>query len=317
MECDYIIAGHDGAFDEYECHILDMLHTRGYKFGLYGTSLKPNLKNRTIINLFRRTLECADFIYCRDAIGHAWGEKHFSGLNLKLLPDPAFGMQPAADDSVDPIIATESLVEFFEKPVIMVTVCEPAPISLHSFTKYKTQSQKIKAHRNAIADLVKHVIDNTDANILFLPHSIGGIDEDDRSIAESVISISDCNRERVRLLSTVYTARELKALISRAELLIAERVHSMIGATGVHTPFLALGSHTDARVKGIIGEMLELEDAIYYLNDFNLDQLISKFDYVWENRKEISSRLEMKHNSMMAELLEAGSHIKSVIDSYD
>lgn len=317
LECDYIIAGHDGAFDEYECHILDMLYSRGYKFGLYGSSLKPNLKNKSIINLFRKTLENADFIYCRDVIGHAWGQKHFPELKLELLPDPAFGMRPAGNDTALSIITAESLTEFFDKPVIMVTVCEPAPISVHSFKKYKIPAQKIKAHRKAIADLVKYVTDNTDANILFLPHSIGGIDEDDRSISENVINLSGCAKSRVRLLSTVYTARELKALIRCAELLIAERVHSMIGATGVHTPFLALGSNTDARVKGIVGKMLELEDAIYYLNDFNLDELIRKFDYVWENRKELSSRLELKHNLMMTDLLKAGSHIKSVIDSYD
>lgn len=315
LECDYLIAGHDGAFDEYDCHVIKLMQKHGMKFGVFGTSLKPNVKSQVIIDIFKNTLLDSDFTFCRNQIAIDWGERVFGGqVSLTLTPDPAFGMKAAGPEVGARIVEKEGLLEFFKKPVIMATTCEPAPIARHCFKNSPNPGKKIKEHRRFLAGFFKHVVDVYNVNLLFLPHAIGpGPDLDDRIVAQDILERTGLNPERARVLESEYSAKELKALIREADLLVAERIHSMIGAVGVHTPFLCLGSKTDARVRGIIGNMLESQDLIYFLNDPDIDELKKQFDNVWGNRKDVKERFE-RLNSLFLEKLDAASkHIRSFI----
>ena len=292
MACDYLIAGHDGALNEYDCHIIDMMSDFGMKFGIFGTSMKPNVTNQTIIEIFRNTLERAEFIYCRNPIAYNWAKKHFSKLDIQLAPDPAFGMRPSKNDRIDDLIRHENLVEFFKKPVVMITSAEPAPIARHCFSGVSSRDGKINAHRDLLSSLVRHITETYEANVLFLPHAIGpGQELDDRLVAKDVLRRANLPTTRATILETEYPARILKALIGRAHILVAERIHSMIGATGVHTAFCCLGSKTDGRVRGIVGEMLGMEDVIYYLNSPKKGELCEYFDRSWKDMNSISTRL--------------------------
>ena len=70
----------------------------------------------------------------------------------------------------------------------MITTAEPAPITRKSFDDYNFPHQKIVAHRKFLSDFITKIHDQTDFNILFLPHTIGpDLRMDDRRISEDVI----------------------------------------------------------------------------------------------------------------------------------
>ena len=112
-----------------------------------------------------------------------------------------------------------------------------------------------------------YILEKTDANIVFLPHSIGPEKAlDDRIVARSITRFMKDSSSRVFIIEDDISGRLLKYLIAQADLLIAERIHSIIGSVKVNTPFLAIGSSADTRIRGIVGTMLHAEKRTYLLD---------------------------------------------------
>lgn len=316
-EVDYIIAGHNGGLNEYVCHLLNELHSIGMPFGVFGSSMKPNLKVKKILDIFGKSFSSSAFNIARNPVGFEWAERNFPESSFKLNPDPAFGMVPESKSKTNDLINQEGLDDFFEKPVVMFTTAEPAPIARHSFEKSVGPEQKVKAHRKFLADLLKLILDNTDCNVLFLPHTIGPDKKmDDRLISKDVIERAGLNNDdRVRLLMADLTAKDLKGLIARADFIVAERVHSIIGAIGVTTPFLCLGSKFDTRVKGIIKMQMDLGDYIYYLADPNPQEAFERFHKCYAARDEFRAMLREKNKGIREVLSATGKELRGIIES--
>ena len=119
--------------------------------------------------------------------------------------------------------------------------------------------------------------------------------------------------ERATVLESTYPAKVLKNLIGRAEFLVAERIHSMIGAVGVSTPFLCLGSRSDRRIFGIIEEMAGMRDAIYFLNSPSREGVIAAFESAWERRSELASHLTTVSDELMRDLSKAANTMRNAI----
>lgn len=312
----FIIAGHNGGLDEYVCHILNELHLINIPYGIFGSSMKPNVTQKELLNVFQKSFENSLFNIARNPLGYKWALKNFPHCEFELNPDPAFGMFPVNDKETEKIIKENRLSELFEKDVIMFTTAEPAPISRHSFEGKVGVFQKIEAHRKFLADLLKNIHETTDANVIFLPHTIGpNIQMDDRLIARDVIKRAGLGSdERVFLLESDLSAKELKGLISRAEFIVAERVHSIIGAIGVRTPFMSLASDKDTRVQGILREQMELSDLIYSLRDPSKEKANKKFEELYNGRNKILERLETLNKRIDKELKKTGAKINKIIN---
>ena len=294
LDCDYVIAGHDGALNERVCHVIDLMRDLGKSFGIFGVELRTAFRSKAIVDVYYQTLRHSKFFYCRTASSLATVRKYFPDISSNLSPDPAFGMKPAKDEEIEKLITDQGLEVFFTKPIVMCTSCEPAPISRHCFEEIKLPDSKLAAHRQLFAELIRYIIQEYDVNILFLPHAVGpGTALDDRIIARDILKRAGLPATRAKLIESPLLARELKGLVKRGELLIAERIHSMIGATGVHAPFLCLGSNTDRRIHGIVGEMLGMHKNIYFLNRPSISELKKKFDDVWQRRDMIRKDLAL------------------------
>jgi len=221
MNCDYILAGHDGGFNESTCHILAAFMKIGKSFGLLGAGMSANPKYIGLHELLRRTLRKADFIYFRDRFTAEWVRKYLGELQAEVMPDPAFIMRPSSSNSADKIIDREGIKALFVRPVVMVTPAEPALMARHCFSETGSPYQRLDMHREALARVADHAIENHDANVLFLPHTIGHTpDTDDRSLGKRVVAKMRSNRDRVRVLEGDYSARDMKALIEKAAFLV-------------------------------------------------------------------------------------------------
>ncbi len=312
---DYIIAGHDGvlSYNE-ECHVIQMLIEAGFSYGVYGTCLPLPLRTPHVRSLYRRTFEQAQYFYTRNPGGVEWARAHLPGLDVRSAPDPAFAMKPAPAKAVQAIIEHEGLTSFFESPVVMMTVVENDVTMRFAFKKHRSAQAKLRKHLDFLAELVTYLVETKGANVLFLPHCIGPSRRaDDRRVARDVISRAHLSEDRVRILNSEYDARELKGLVGRADLLVAERIHSLIGAIGVHTPFLCLGSQSDDRCTGIIGELCGCGDLVYSMDYPAVDMLRDTIDRIWSARADIRTRIKTLSDRMAHETTEVRQHIRSAM----
>ena len=318
LSCDYIVAGHDGSFNFRECQLLDAMREHGFPYGIYGSSLRPETTEPIRLGIFDNTLEHADYIYVRNTITVDWARKHLpkSGGNVKLCPDPAFGMDPAPMEAFMAVVARHHLEQYLKSPLIVMTVCEPAPIARLTFLKILSPEQKKIAHRKLLGALTSHILDTTDARIIFLPHSLGPEKAlDDRIVAEGVIANipEDKRRDRVYLLRDDLDGRVLKRFIAQADLLIGERIHSIIGSVKVDTPFLCIGSNADYRIHGIVESMLRAEPYRYLLDDPKESELNALFDRMWSDLPRITEERKKLNRTIMSEQEEACRDILSKI----
>lgn len=304
---DYVIAGHNGGLDEYVCHSLVLFKKDlGWDFSIFGSSMKPKVNQKELLKIYHAAFKSSDYIYIRNPIGFHWANKYFPDMDLSLGPDPAFYMKPTNENEVSYLLEKIGFTSLQEKNTILITTAEPAPIARHSFD---SSTDKIDAHRIFLSHMLKLIIEKTNYDVVFLPHTIGPSKRmDDRLIALDVISRAGMkNNKRVRLIKENLTARELKAIIGFGKFLIAERVHSIIGSVGVHTPFLCLGSKKDTRVTGIIQKQLELDDWVYFLNAPNPNELIKVILNRLNNQNKDIKRLK-KINALNKKILqEAGT----------
>ena len=275
--------------------------------------MKPSIKGKELLALYNKMFAKADCVISRNPIGFRWYESNFS-YEGHLAPDPAYYMEPTSKDETTALIQRLGLMNFFKKPVLMVTTAEPAPISLRSFDTQPTRLAKIKAHRTFLGEITAVLLKETDFNILFLPHTIGPEKHmDDRLISLDALRTADIesNKDgRCYVLDADLTCRELKGLITEAHMLIAERVHSVIGAVGVHTPFICMGSNKDNRIKGMLIELAGLGEYVYHLNTPTLSGFIEKFRNTIERREEIVKRLEEVDRNNREQLAKAAILVK-------
>lgn len=294
VNLDYIIAGHDGAMDERVCHIItEVTKLLDIPLGVFGIEFPQVFKSDAIVDEQHKVLKDSLFFYCRTAASKAVVDKYFPKITSEVRPDPAFGMKPASIEDVDAYLESKKLLSFFDKPVIVCTTCETGPIARYCFTDETSPGGRLSAHRDYYASLLKHVLGTIDVNVLFLPHALGpGKALDDTIVAKDVIARVGENNGNLLLLNDDIPAKLLKGIIGKSDFLIAERIHSMIGAVGVNTPFLCLGSKTDRRIEGIIANMVGARKSICYMNEPSLSDAIKQFDDLWLNKSEEKSRLK-------------------------
>jgi len=308
---EYIVGGHDGAMDERVCHVIDEFQKYKYvPFGVFGVEFPQKFKSHYIVSEQKKVLKKAQFFYCRTQASFNVVKKYFPEIKAEVKPDPAFGMIPVKGEVVDDYLKSTQIECIFKKPVVVCTTCETGPIARHCFQSSNSPDLKLSAHRNFFASLIDYIVEKYDVNVLFLPHALGpGKALDDTYVAEEIIK-KTTNKDSLFLLKDDISAKLLKGIISKADFLIAERIHSMIGAVGVATPFMCLGSNTDRRIKGIISEMCESKEVIFYLNNPCIEDCKLKFDFLWQNANSEKQRLSEVSSKLFSEHSKASSFIK-------
>lgn len=294
IKLDYIIAGHDGAMDERVCHIIsEISKILDLPLGVFGIEFAQQFKSQAIIDEQHHVLKDSLFFYCRTQASKTVVDKNFPLIKSEVKPDPAFGMKPSEEVEVNNYLESKGMLKLFEKEVIVCTTCETGPIARYCFESEASPSGRINAHRDFYASLLEHVVSKEDVNIIFLPHALGpGRALDDTVVADNVISRMQSTDNRVFLLKDDISAKLLKGIIRKSDFLIAERIHSMIGAVGVNTPFLCLGSKTDRRIDGIIGNMVGAKENIYYMNSPSIVDVNNLFNKLWNQKGIERARLK-------------------------
>lgn len=118
------------------------------------------------------------------------------------------------------------------------------------------------------------------------------------------------NKDRAINITTELSPKELRAIIGYFDLLIGSRVHSLISATSMHVPSIALTPRSERRVIDVFGDTLD-KNWVCNVEEIGVETLLSKATSLLSNaskiRKHLASKIEIKRNMALAngELLKA------------
>ncbi len=150
---------------------------------------------------------------------------------------------------------------------------------------------------SAVKSLIQYIIDNTDMNVLLIPHVYDKGIQDDLLLKEIKHYFAD---ERVGIVNEFYSCEEIKYIISKCKVFIGARTHATIAAYSTCVPTLTLGYSVKSR--GIATDLFGTENGYVILYDkvSNDDVLISAFNNIVENEIKIRECLKDKMPQYMA-----------------
>ncbi|MEM4619852.1 MAG: polysaccharide pyruvyl transferase family protein [Desulfurococcaceae archaeon] len=154
---------------------------------------------------------------------------------------------------------------------------------------------------NIFAKTFDYLIENLDAMIVFIPHSIEPyLDRDDRRIALEIYKRIR-RKDRVKLLLEDLPLRDVRSIISSLDLLITTRVHAAISALSMGVPTIVLKWSSDRRAQNLFGVYFKQRDWIIDISDINFDKfkeiildILSRKDEMRKNIMEIFQDIHKK-----------------------
>ncbi len=208
-----------------------------------------------------------------------------------VLPDPAFLLEPADESSVQEMLSRERLIG--KKPLIGLTVTRSK--AAKAFESEGGLSSYDR-HNEGIARLIDLLTDELNAYVVFIPHCTGpSPDLDDRLVASDILELVD-NADRVTIMTKEYSASELKGIISRLDILLGERIHSVVNALSMCIPALALIDSRDPRID--IFRQVDLGDMAFPIENLNVNGLFLKVREMLASSAEIRSRLSDRKDAI-------------------
>lgn len=237
----------------------------GKKTVLWGCSIEPDiLDSAEVIADMKRYAH----IVARESITYAAlcakGLKHIS-----LYPDPAFTLQPESC-SLPEGMTPHNTVVINVSP--MIIGCE------------QNQGITLKSYQC----LIQHIIDNTDMDILLLPHVVWSNNDDRQPL--SLLYEHYKASGRVYLFED-HSAPQLKYAISLCRFAVVARTHASVAAYSTCIPTLVVGYSVKARgiAKDIFGA-----DEHYVIPVQSLqheDDLLKEFLWLVDHEEQIKTHL--------------------------
>lgn len=282
--CDKVLIGHDGFFN-LKCALLGIfLSKNNIRFAILGAGFnKPGKKISWIYDLvFKKCFDKADYIILREQTAYNYVKQISHNRSVQLLPDPAF-FCPSDRYNKSQI---EHLVSKYKidssRIKIGITICEN---SISFSTAFKNSSDKVKEHREFIVDLLRSIYKETNCVFYFLPHCIEEGAGNDLVIASDIVERLNGSVE-CHMITEDIPVLDIKHIISRMDMMIGERTHSIINSISTETPFVVLTCSADFRTHDIVGAGCGLRENIFDLDYPNLDKIEQTILFVLNNKSE-------------------------------
>jgi Uncharacterized conserved protein len=273
---------------------------------IYAGSVPPFKQNRRFLwRWISFLLSRIDLITLRDEKSlENLKEMGYKSNRAFFTADIAFLLKADTKKALD-IIKKEKID--INKHIIGVTVTKEIASKAYPDLGANNSYQK---HIKLIADILDCLISETGATIVFLPHSIGFGENDDRIISNDIYHLCK-NKNLIHVIKEEYKPNELKGIMNYFDFFIGERLHSVIGALSMETPSIVITYPNDQRI-GIIDDLCK-EDIIFYACDVDKDEFISKFLYLWGIKKEIKKELNIKMKYKKQKSLSNGKILKDIL----
>lgn len=254
--------------------LTDLAKRMGLITALYSNGIGP-INSPFNRYLTKRVLEKTDFLSVRDEDSRAFLKN--MGIRKKdifLTVDPALILEPALEERGKEILESEG--------IDIENINSIVGISVRPW---------VQNYREVFAKFSDFISRELESDILFIPFH----GEDDIEESLKIIKLMD---ERAHIIKGSYNPKELMSIIKRLNLLVGVRLHSLIFAAAVGTPFCGLSY--DPKIDGFL-KMFEMEP-IGYMENMDLDVMCSRVKGLWVNRESISSNINEKVINLSANI---------------
>lgn len=248
---------------------------------LLGHSIGP-FKTHEERKVFMRAMQDVPLITTRENLSLQYvREMNLKNTRVELTADPAFCFQGADKETVDRMWEGYQLPH--DSPVLGLAISQG--IAFYAKTSYKT-------HFEAITKLTHYATKELGFHVVLIPHVYERyVNNDDRIICTQVYRALGFPRD-VSLITMDHSAEEIKGIIGRCKLVVAERIHAAIASLSQAVPTLVVGYSVKAR--GILRDIFGSQAEQDYLIPIDLvtDQLLkSHVKKLWEQRDDIVHHL--------------------------
>lgn len=182
----------------------------------------------------RKILNKCDLIYARDKKSLTLLRSlNIKERKLKFVSDIALLQKKAPVNEVKDICKKEN---------VPVNEGKLAGVSALRWSYFKSKGgSNYEQYIQAIADACDHLIENKGYHVVFVPTNvkINGCREDDIATAREVLEAM-ANKNKVTLISSLYTPAQIKGIFSLMDIFIATRMHACILSTSVFTPTVSI-----------------------------------------------------------------------------
>jgi len=307
----------------------------GNKVVIWAESVGP-FKSKITQKLANITLNRVSLITLREEISKSYLEEiSVNKPPISITMDPAFLLDPIEKAQIKYILEENGITEI-SKPLIGMSLSlsymaggmkksrsvalinktskifqylmpeELFDILLKHGRKSETYSSARLEYTKLMAGVLDHLIEELNVDVFLIPHlqhSLVG----EKIIHEMVLQQAK-HKERIKLISSNCTAREVKGIIGQCDLFIGGRMHACIAALSQNIPTVALSY--SYKFQGIAG-MVGLEK--YVCTDITYDNVIEKVMSAWKFREEISSELKYKYPRIVEKALENGELVQKLL----
>ncbi|MDB9318088.1 MULTISPECIES: polysaccharide pyruvyl transferase family protein [Cyanophyceae] len=247
-----------------------------------GQSIYFNTEKKE--NAFLDVAQNAKLITVRENISYRYLVEKL-GLSTKIVKqtaDSAFLLKIPSSKTINNLLLSYGCRQ--EKPLVVICPSE-------AITKYRNID--IKSHFKAWTQVIDVILNKLDAQVLIIPHSQYP-EGDDRIIGSNLHQFFDYD-SRIHFAGIDHTASEFKGLISHANFVISERMHSAIAGLSTCIPTLVIGYSVKA--EGIISDLLEKKlpekEMLIDINDFVKPGLASQQLLIaWQRQHEVKTELQ-------------------------
>lgn len=314
IEADLVFAGHDAHISDLNLPLVvftKILKKKSVIFGGGFLGFKSRLSERfagMILNrldlIVLREKQCVEYLL---NLGVDKKRIHFK-------PDPAFIM-PHSDIGHLSEIEEFKKLNSLEKPVIGMIAVEDTRDFFHFYGRDIEYEERYNIHIEFCAKMLESIMNITKGTVVFIPHAMATVfGSDDRKCARDIKNkVADKYKSDILLMEENYTAGELKAMIKKLDFIVSQRLHAVIGASGVSTPFLMLTAHEDSRSQDIVKNTIKAPELIYNLNNPTIEGFEQLFNQKWKERKKIEEFLDNRKLEIKSDCKNAFQMLEGIV----
>lgn len=169
----------------------------------------------------------------------------------------------------------------------------------------------------AICELIKYIVNETDMNVLLVPHvydrsnMLNSINANDDGILMKIKN--DINSEKVSLVEEEFNCEELKYIISKCRFFVGARTHSTIAAYSSEVPTLVLGYSVKSR--GIAKDLFGTEDGYAIMYDSVNDEMVLKNAFI--NIMKLENKIRTEYSIKIPKYKKLGIDAAEFVKSLD
>jgi len=268
----------------FHLHPLELALHAGVPVAFLGQSIA--FKTNDDAQEWLRVAHRSKLITVREEVSYKYLTKDL-GLSPNLVKhtaDVAFLLEPPPPDKVSNLLKSYGVTE--NRPVIAIAPSQ-------GITRFSNCDEE--QHLKSWLQVINMILNEFDAQVLLIPHAQNiNPGNDDRFIATNLHKSLDFH-PRVHLVGADHSASEFKGLISRCDLLIAERMHAAIAGLSSSVCTVVVGYSVKA--EGIMTDLLGTESVhdslLISIQQFtDSDSACATIRTAWQRRQEVAGQLK-------------------------